>query len=182
MANERIISADSHVNPPKDLWTSRAPARLRERVPRVESTPQGDFWIVDSQVSGAIGLDASAGHKPEDFRPAGMAYKDMRPGPYDPPARLADMDIDGVDAARRSRAHPPRRPGGRHGGAPARREARAPRLPRGPLPGRARRKGALGCGLRALLGAGRGDRPADQLPHRGAAQHERAADLHEPDP
>jgi len=38
----------------------RAPAQLRERAPRVESTPQGDFWIVDSQVSGAIGLDASA--------------------------------------------------------------------------------------------------------------------------
>src|SRR5947199_200080 len=98
MTNERIISADSHVNPPKDLWTSRAPARLRERAPRVESTPQGDFWIVDSQVSGAIGLDASAGHKPEEFRPAGMTYKDMRPGSYDPKARLADMDLDGVDA------------------------------------------------------------------------------------
>src|SRR5882724_6488786 len=98
MAHERIISADSHVNPPKDLWTSRVPARLRERAPRVESTPQGDFWIVDSRVSGAIGLDASAGHKPEDFRPAGMTYKDMRPGSYDPKARLADMDLDGVDA------------------------------------------------------------------------------------
>src|SRR2546425_12532296 len=98
MANERIISADSHVNPPKELWTSRAPAKLRERAPRVESTPQGDCWIVDSQVSGAIGLDASAGHKPEEFRPAGMTYKDMRPGSYDPKARLADMDLDGVDA------------------------------------------------------------------------------------
>src|SRR6058998_3019229 len=98
MANERIISADSHVNPPKDLWASRAPARLRERAPRVESTPQGDFWIVDSQVSGAIGLDASAGHKPEEFRPSGMTYKDMRPGSYDPQARLEDMDADGVDA------------------------------------------------------------------------------------
>src|SRR5437870_2380498 len=98
MANERIISADSHVNPPKELWTSRAPAKFRERAPRVESTPQGDFWIVDSQVSGGIGLDASAGHKPEEFRPAGMTYKDMRPGSYDPKARLADMDLDGVDA------------------------------------------------------------------------------------
>src|SRR3989442_8815134 len=98
MTNERTTSADRLVPPPKDLGTSRAPARLRERVPRVESTPQGGFWIVDSQVSGAIGLDASAGHKPEEFRPAGMTYKDMRPGSYDPTARLADMDIDGVDA------------------------------------------------------------------------------------
>jgi len=98
MANERIISADSHVNPPKDLWTRSVPQKFRERAPRVESTPQGDFWIVDSQVSGAIGLDASAGRKPEEFRPAGLGYKDMRPGSYDPKARLEDMDLDGVDA------------------------------------------------------------------------------------
>jgi predicted TIM-barrel fold metal-dependent hydrolase len=97
MANERIISADSHVNPPKDLWTRAAPERLRERVPRVESTPQGDLWIVDSQVSGAIGLDASAGRKPEEFKAHGLTYKDMRPGSYDPKARLEDMDLDGVD-------------------------------------------------------------------------------------
>jgi predicted TIM-barrel fold metal-dependent hydrolase len=98
MANDRIISADSHVNPPKDLWTSRAPEKLKERAPRVESTPQGDFWIVDSQIAGAIGLDASAGRKPEEFKAYGLSYKDMRPGSYDPEARLADMTLDGVDA------------------------------------------------------------------------------------
>src|SRR5207247_4372461 len=98
MLNERLISADSHVNPPKDLWTRCAPAKLRDRAPRVESTPQGDFWIVDSQISGAIGLDASAGRKPEEFRPSGLTYKDMRPGSYDPRARLADLDTDGVQA------------------------------------------------------------------------------------
>ena len=98
MAKERIISADSHVNPPKDLWTSRAPAALRERAPRVESTPQGDFWIVDTRITNAFGLDAAAGRKPEEFKPSGLTYKDMRPGSYDPVARLADMDQDGVDA------------------------------------------------------------------------------------
>ena len=98
MPNERLISADSHVNPPKDLWTRCAPAKLRDRAPRVESTPQGDFWIVDSQISGAIGLDASAGRKPEEFKAFGLSYKDMRPGSYDPAARLADMDTDGVEA------------------------------------------------------------------------------------
>jgi predicted TIM-barrel fold metal-dependent hydrolase len=98
MATARIISADSHVNPPKDLWTREAPGSLRERAPRVESTPQGDFWIVDSQISGAIGLDASAGRKPEEFKAHGLTYKDMRPGSYDPKARLEDMDTDGVDA------------------------------------------------------------------------------------
>jgi predicted TIM-barrel fold metal-dependent hydrolase len=98
MANERIISADSHVNPPKDLWLRDVPAKFKDRAPRVQSTPQGDFWMTDSQVSGAIGLDSSAGRKPEDYKPAGLTYKEMRPGAYDPVARLADMDLDGVDA------------------------------------------------------------------------------------
>ena len=98
MDNERIISADSHVNPPKDLWVRDVPTSLKDRAPRVESTPQGDFWIVDSQVGGAIGLDSSAGRKPEEYRPAGLTYKDMRPGAYDPKARLEDMDTDGVYA------------------------------------------------------------------------------------
>ncbi len=98
MATERIVSADSHVNPPKDLWVRDCPAELKDRAPRVESGPQGDFWVTDSQVSGAIGLDSSAGRKPEEFKPTGLTYKEMRPGAYDPKARLADMDLDGVDA------------------------------------------------------------------------------------
>src|SRR5207248_2191366 len=98
MAKERLSSADSHVSPPKDLWVRNAPSKLRDRAPRVESTAQGDFWIVDSQISGAIGLDASAGRKPEEFKAFGLSYKDMRPGSYDPAARLADMDTDGVEA------------------------------------------------------------------------------------
>ena len=98
MAQDRIVSADSHVNPPKDLWTRNAPEALRERAPRVESTPQGDLWVTDSQITGAIGLDSSAGRKAEDFKPSGLTYKEMRPGSYDPKARLEDMDLDGVDA------------------------------------------------------------------------------------
>lgn len=98
MATDRIVSADSHVNPAKDLWTRDAPAALADRVPRVESTDMGDFWIVDQEIKGAIGLDSSAGRKPEEFKPSGLGYKDMRPGSYDPKARLEDMDLDGVDA------------------------------------------------------------------------------------
>jgi predicted TIM-barrel fold metal-dependent hydrolase len=98
MAADRIVSADSHVNPPKDLWVRDCPAALKDRAPRVETGPMGDFWITDSQISGAIGLDSSAGRKPEEYKPVGLTYKEMRPGAYDPQARLADMDLDGVDA------------------------------------------------------------------------------------
>jgi len=50
MANEikhRFISADDHIDLrwlPKDLWTERLPARLRERGPRVVDKNKGAFW------------------------------------------------------------------------------------------------------------------------------------------
>src|SRR5437763_825088 len=40
----RLISADSHVNEPGDLWTTRVAARYVDRAPRIESFEQGDAW------------------------------------------------------------------------------------------------------------------------------------------
>ncbi len=93
--DDRFISADSHVNPPPDLWAREAPARLRDRVPRVETTAEGDVWVVDGRASPIPGLSFMAGREHRDYR-LRIAYKEMRPGSWDPAARLADMDRDGV--------------------------------------------------------------------------------------
>ena len=40
----RVISADDHIDlrwMPQDLWSSRLPAHLRERGPRVQDTERG---------------------------------------------------------------------------------------------------------------------------------------------
>jgi predicted TIM-barrel fold metal-dependent hydrolase len=92
---ERLISADSHVNPPPHLWQQDAPAKLKDRVPRVESTPEGDVWVVDSRTSPIQGLSFMAGREHKDIKPR-IAYKEMRPGSWDVKARLADMDQDGI--------------------------------------------------------------------------------------
>src|SRR5438094_144494 len=91
----KLISADSHVNPPPDLWLRDAPARLKDRVPRVESTPEGDVWVVDQKASPVQGLTFMGGRDYKDYTPR-VAYKEMRPGSWDPQARLADMDQDGI--------------------------------------------------------------------------------------
>src|SRR2546428_7051789 len=91
----KLISADSHVNPPSDLWLRDAPARLKDRVPRVESTPEGDVWVVDQKASPVQGLTFMGGRDYKDYTPR-VAYKEMRPGSWDPKARLADMDQDGI--------------------------------------------------------------------------------------
>src|SRR5437667_8835258 len=91
----KLISADSHVNPPSDLWLRDAPARLKDRVPRVESTPEGDVWVVDQKASPVQGLTFMGGRDYKDYTPR-VAYREMRPGSWDPQARLADMDQDGI--------------------------------------------------------------------------------------
>lgn len=94
----RLISADSHVNEPPDLWTTRVPAALKDRAPRMERFDEGDAWILEG-VKDPInfGMNACAGLPPEEQR--GWArFEDLRRGGHDPAARLQEMDADGVDA------------------------------------------------------------------------------------
>ena len=94
----RLVSADSHVNEPPDLWTSRVPAALRDRAPRMEHFAEGDAWILDGVADPiTFGMNACAGLAPDEMR--GWArFEDIRPGGWDPAARLAELDADGVDA------------------------------------------------------------------------------------
>ena len=94
----RLISADSHVNEPPDLWTARVPSALRDRAPRMERFDEGDGWVIEG-VKDPInfGMNACAGLPPEEQR--GWArFEDLRRGGHDPKARLEEMDADGVDA------------------------------------------------------------------------------------
>ncbi len=94
----RLISADTHVNEPPDLWTSRVPGHLVDRVPRIERFEQGDAWVIEGVADPInFGMNACAGLEPEQQR-GWVRFEDIRPGGYDPKARLAEMARDGVDA------------------------------------------------------------------------------------
>ena len=99
-----LISADSHINEAPDLWEGRLPAGLRERGPRLVHTDDGqDVWLAE-------GLDPmplfwatnAAGQRregePFDDHEMTIGRDDMMRGSYDPVARLADMETDGLDA------------------------------------------------------------------------------------
>ncbi len=53
-----VIDIDSHYTEPPDLWTSRAPAAYRERVPQVVRDEEGRArWVVDGDVDfGPLGF------------------------------------------------------------------------------------------------------------------------------
>jgi len=92
-----IIDADAHVYEPPAVWQDRVPARLRARAPKVTRTDEGDVWSFgDGERVRPVGLMAAAGSSYLGFRPAGLTYETIRRGHFEPAARLADMDADGV--------------------------------------------------------------------------------------
>ena len=46
-----MISSDSHLIEPPDLWTERVDADFRERAPRVVREQGGDWWYIDGKRS-----------------------------------------------------------------------------------------------------------------------------------
>src|SRR5882757_4468977 len=111
-----LISADDHVVEPPTVWTSRAPQHLRDRVPRVvrgggvkafsngkggfayqEDTTRGaaDWWRFENVRMPLTKNFVAAGHAEGETvdLSEGTTYEEMRPGCYDPIARVDDMDL-----------------------------------------------------------------------------------------
>ncbi|HMG40252.1 MAG TPA: amidohydrolase family protein [Acidimicrobiales bacterium] len=94
-----MISVDDHVLEPPHVWESRLPAKYRDVGPTIRRDDAGEAWFFEGKRMPTIGLAAAAGKKREEFSPLPMTYDEMRPGCYDPRARLEDMDRDRVLAS-----------------------------------------------------------------------------------
>ena len=102
MAKYKIISSDSHVLEPPDLWTGRIDPEFRDRAPYMARDGEYDQWYVEKDLKvGAIGLISQVGVRfeaPENITSQGR-FEDAPAGGYDPHAAIKDMDLDGVQAA-----------------------------------------------------------------------------------
>jgi predicted TIM-barrel fold metal-dependent hydrolase len=97
--NLRIIDADTHLTEPHDLWTSRAPAAIADRVPRVEDIGGDPTWMVDGVKlgrAGASGVVAKDGTKVRGLDFFRWTIDDGHPGAHSIPARLRSMDEQGI--------------------------------------------------------------------------------------
>jgi predicted TIM-barrel fold metal-dependent hydrolase len=94
-----ILSSDSHVFEPPDLWTTRIDTAFRDRAPRMQRINGVDQLVVEEhQVIAGIGLISNAGARfeaPETISSQGR-FEDVHQGGYDPAQHLQDMQIDGV--------------------------------------------------------------------------------------
>jgi len=94
----RLISADSHVVEPPDLWTARVPARYRDRAPRQVRLERGDAWQIEGLAQPfPFGLIQCAGLPREQVR-LWVRWEEVRPEAWQPGPRLRAMDAAGCDA------------------------------------------------------------------------------------
>jgi predicted TIM-barrel fold metal-dependent hydrolase len=96
----KVISADSHVLEPHDLWTTRmSGGPFADRAPHmVEHPDHGHLFIIDGLKPFPIGLAGAAGKASSELRASGDTADTLRAGGWDPLARLEDMDTDGIAA------------------------------------------------------------------------------------
>jgi predicted TIM-barrel fold metal-dependent hydrolase len=94
---ERVISADSHVIEPHDLWSSRLTGALRDAAPRLVRDEMTDRIVcAGMNLEFPVGLAAGVYRKDHEVRAEGRWDEDVPPAAYDPNARLVAMDQDGL--------------------------------------------------------------------------------------
>ena len=103
MAAYPLISADSHIVEPPDLYTSRVEPQFRERAPRMkrQRTPSGseyDAWFIDDMQVGTLGAVIQAGQRFEDPSQIDFlgVWESVRKAAYDPHAMIEELAMDGV--------------------------------------------------------------------------------------
>ena len=99
MGNYRVLSSDSHIYEPSDLWTSRIEPKFRDRCPRIVHLEEGDWWFCDGRKGMGASAGAQSGVRYEDPTKlsTGDLFENVRPGGYIPDEHVKDMDADGID-------------------------------------------------------------------------------------
>ena len=116
----KIVSVDDHVVEPAHLWQTWLPERFKDHGPRVERRgigemehigggayrqtfdpdgPPADCWVYEDLVYINKRHVAAVGFDRDDMTMSPITYDEMRPGCYEPKARMADNDENWVEAS-----------------------------------------------------------------------------------
>jgi predicted TIM-barrel fold metal-dependent hydrolase len=93
-----MISSDSHIVEPPDLWEGRIAPDLVERAPRVVSEADGDWWYIDGKKTMSF-LGIQTGDrflKDADELRTSAGFDEVRPAAYDPAKYITENETDGV--------------------------------------------------------------------------------------
>ncbi len=93
-----MISADSHIIEPADLWEEYVDPQYRDRAPRLVHGESEDRFVIDGRATGSLGLMGGAGRAPDDVKSTGRFEVDVPRAAWDPHVRLDEVQRDGVEA------------------------------------------------------------------------------------
>ena len=93
-----VIDIDTHFTEPRDMWTSRAPQKLRDRAPHVVLGPEGnEQWMVEDLVLGPPGFCVINKGGEKHYGVISLPrFEDMSFASTNPEARLRYMDEFGL--------------------------------------------------------------------------------------
>ena len=97
-----IISADSHIMEPPNTYLAHIDKKYKDTAPKVVwDENRGDTYVIEGMKDTIpMGLVAAAGKKAEEL--AGLSvrakFEELHRGGWDPEARMADQDRDGIAA------------------------------------------------------------------------------------
>ena len=95
-----IISADSHITEPPDCYKGHIASRYRDTAPYItEMQGLGDVFVIHGIPAPIpLGLVAAAGLDPKDIKAEGVSFASLHRSGWDPKARAADQERDGIAA------------------------------------------------------------------------------------
>jgi predicted TIM-barrel fold metal-dependent hydrolase len=116
----KIISVDDHVVEPPHVWETWLPEKYKDRGPKIERRgigqmrhigggayeqtfdddgPKADCWVYEDLVYIHKRHVAAVGFDRDDMTMSPITYDEMRPGCYDPKARVEDNEMNHVEAS-----------------------------------------------------------------------------------
>src|SRR5215470_16245172 len=94
---EKIYSADSHITEHPDTYRKYIDPAFRDRAPHLVHGDESDVYVIPDMTNAALpmGLIAAAGQRGDQMKLTGR-FEEWHRGGWDPKARLADQDRDGI--------------------------------------------------------------------------------------
>ena len=93
----KIVDCDTHFTEAPDLWTSYAPAHMKDKMPHVRRVDGRDTWFVGDRNFGVIGGNVVSKDMNKLLGRFGFeTFDELSAGSYDPQARVREMDAMGI--------------------------------------------------------------------------------------
>ncbi|MET0360359.1 MAG: amidohydrolase family protein [Sphingobium sp.] len=91
-----LVSVDDHNVEPPDAFVRHYPDAHKAEAPRIIKRDGKDVWTFQDKIFPTIGTNAVVGRPRSEYGMEPDEFEQMRPGTFDPKARIDDMNANGV--------------------------------------------------------------------------------------